>query len=374
MKKGFTLIELAIVLVLVGLLLGLGTSLVGILIKQVKRRETQERLDAAVESVIGYAQTHKYLPDNATFFSVVRTPRDTYGKPFIYIYYSALAGSGGYCGKKESPITIRICHDNGCSSYEEIKNVAFLVLSSGENYNIQTYLPNPSAVSSDTVIKIYDYGIKVDDYPSDMNRVEEYDDQVKWITLSELRRKADCKPLAIISPENLPKAEEDSPYSYQLEAEGGKPPYSWSGLVGSGLNLDSEGRVWGTVNLNTSTSTGELTTCNGSITFNATVKDSVNDTEWKIFNIRVEPKALRIITDTLPIGYVGSSYAAKISAQGGVIPYSWSMTGTCPPGLTCSGNTISGTPSKSGSYDITVTVTDHCGFSYSRKYTLVVNP
>ncbi len=374
MKKGFTLIELAIVLVLVGLLLGLGTSLVGILIKQVKRRETQERLDAAVESIIGYTQTHKYIPDNATFPQVVRTPRDTYGKPFRYVYYNDLSGTSGYCGKKTSPLSVRICHDSSCSSYEEVKDVAFIIISSGENYNLQTYIPNPPGVSSDTIVRVYDYGIEVDDYSADMNRIEEYDDLVKWVTLSELKQKADCKPLTIVSPEILPDAEEDSPYSYQLEAEGGKPPYTWSGTIGGGLNLDSNGRVYGTVNLNTLSSTGELNHCNETISFNATVTDSVSDTEWKIFSIPVKPRNLKIVTDHIPYGYKGSSYYAKIFAQGGTPPYDWDMSGSCPSGLTCSGNTISGTPSVNGTFDIIVTVKDKCGFKYSKKYTLVINP
>jgi len=374
MRKGFTLIELAIVLVLVGLLLGFGTSLIGMLIRQVKHRETQEQLDAAVESVIGYARTHKYIPDNATFPEVVRTPKDTYGKPFQYIYYSGLSGSAGYCGKKSSPITVRICHDATCTSYEDVNDVAFIVLSSGENCNIQTYIPNPPGVSTAVVIRVYDYGLQVDDYPVDMDRVEDYDDMVKWVTLAELRQKADCKPLAITSPDVLPAAEEDAPYSYQLEAEGGKPTYTWSGTVGGGLSLETSGRVYGTVNLNSATSTGELTVCNDTISFNATVTDSAGDTDSKVFSIPVVPRPLKIVTEHLPYGYKGSSYRAEISAQGGTPPYTWTMTGSCPAGLNCSGNVISGVPTVNGTFDITVTVTDSCGLKYGRKYSLVINP
>ncbi len=392
MRKGFTLIELAIALVLIGLLLGFGTSLIGILIKQVKHRETQERLDAAVESVIGYACTHKYLPDNATFPKVVRTPNDIYGKPFKYIYYSRLSGPTGYCGKKSSPITVRICHDAACTSYEDVSNVAFVIVSGGENYNIQTYIPSPPGVSTAVVIKVYDYGLQVDDYPADMNRVEDYDDLVKWVTLAELRQKADCKPLTITSPDVLPAAEEDAPYSYQLEAEGGKPGYTWSGTVGGGLSLETSGRVWGTVNLNSATSTGELNSCNGTITFNATVTDTVGDSDWKIFTIPVKPRSLIITTDHIPYGYVGSKYSAIISAEGGVLSSNlnyemWTLVGTegksCPHNIKLYKlNNVRGSAElvvdeeleKEGNCIIEVKVEDACGNSYSRRYTLTINP
>ena len=375
--KGFTLIELAIVLVLVGILLGLGTSLIGLLIKQAKRKETKERVDAAVASIIGYAQSNSYIPDNSTFSSVVRTPRDAYGKDLRYIYYANLAGSSGYCGAKSSPLKVRLCHDAGCSSYDEIDDVAFIVLSGGENYNVQTFIPSPPGVTTNSTVNVYDPGIEVDDYPSDMNRVEEYDDVVKWVTVSELQQKAGCKPLRITSPHSLPSAIEDTTYSYKLQAEGGRIPYTWSASIGYGLNINSStGEISGTVNVNNSTTTGELNSCNETISFTATVTDSIGNTDSSSFSILVSPKPLRIVTDYLPYGYEGSKYSATIYAEGGVPSYNWSMSGSCPSGLSCSGNTITGTPSSgsAGTYEITVTVSDACGHSYSRKYTLTINP
>ena len=52
---GLTLIELAIVLVVIGILLGLGAGLISVLIKRLLYNESQEIVDAGVHALIGYA-------------------------------------------------------------------------------------------------------------------------------------------------------------------------------------------------------------------------------------------------------------------------------------------------------------------------------
>jgi len=60
----------------------------------------------------------------------------------------------------------------------------------------------------------------------------------------------------------------------------------------------------------------------------------------------------------------GVAYSATCTASGGIAPYSWSITGTLPDGLTYVPSsdtttlTISDTPAASGSYNYTVQVTD----------------
>lgn len=161
-----------------------------------------------------------------------------------------------------------------------------------------------------------------------------YDDIVAYASLDELRTLRGCpQPLAITSPSTLPEGEEDSFYSYSLQAIGGKSPYTWSGSVESGLSLNSAGLISGTINVNTATNTGELTACSASITVNATVTDSAGSPQQTYTgSIPVRPKPLTIITQSLPAAYEGSPYSANITASGGRTPYSWSMSvsPSCP--------------------------------------------
>jgi hypothetical protein len=67
-----------------------------------------------------------------------------------------------------------------------------------------------------------------------------------------------------------------------------------------------------------------------------------------------------ITTTSLPSGSVGVSYAATLKATGGKTPYTWSIIGSLPPGLTLAPSTgvISGMPTTPGTFNFTVTVTD----------------
>ncbi len=61
-RKGFTLIEMALVLVLVGVLLSMGVELLPMLIKQSKLSENRSIVKNARTAIIGYAQATGRLP------------------------------------------------------------------------------------------------------------------------------------------------------------------------------------------------------------------------------------------------------------------------------------------------------------------------
>ena len=81
-----------------------------------------------------------------------------------------------------------------------------------------------------------------------------------------------------------------------------------------------------------------------------------------------------VTTTTLPDGTVTVPYSAKLTAVGGTAPYTWSVvSGSLPPGLALAANgTVSGTPTKAGTYDFTVKVTDAKGQTATQALTIVI--
>ncbi|MDQ7039204.1 MAG: prepilin-type N-terminal cleavage/methylation domain-containing protein, partial [Aquificota bacterium] len=236
-ERGLTLIELAVVLIVLGILLGIGAGILGVLIKRIKFNESREIVNANVEAVIGFAGQKGDLPsDSSEIAQAFKTFSDAYGKQLIYLFSDNLGND--ICKEFGTKITLRInCPDQTCSSYQEINNVAFLIISGNGNYNLQTVDSSLigtgiNQIPADLIaleatgnitVKVYSYGVQVDDYTDDINRTEPYDDIVKWVTLYELKEAINCPTVSvsITSPTYLPDAEEDSPYSYRLRAEGG---------------------------------------------------------------------------------------------------------------------------------------------------------
>ena len=79
------------------------------------------------------------------------------------------------------------------------------------------------------------------------------------------------------------------------------------------------------------------------------------------FTITINANGLTVACTAPASGTVGTSYSsATCTASGGATPYTWSWSGTIPPGLSInsSSGAVSGTPTTAGSYPVTVTVTD----------------
>jgi subtilisin family serine protease len=155
-------------------------------------------------------------------------------------------------------------------------------------------------------------------------------------------------------------------YSQTLAATGGTTPYTWSLSSGSlppGLSL----------NASSGTISGSPTT-SGTFTFTAQVTDGTQTATKALSIVVAPPSALSITTASLPQGRVGRAYSATLAASGGTPPYSWSRTtGSLPNGLTLSaGGTISGTPSRRGTFTFTLRVTDSLGAMATKSFTIQI--
>ena len=165
---------------------------------------------------------------------------------------------------------------------------------------------------------------------------------------------AASQPLSITTS-SLPAGTVGQTYTATLTASGGNAPYTWSvsgGGLPPGLSLASaSGAITGTPN------------SAGTFAFTATATDSKGATAAGSLHILVATtgQPLSITTTNLPSGTSGTAYTATVQASGGKTPYGWSIaSGALPAGinLNASSGAISGTPTQSGSFSVTIRAQD----------------
>jgi hypothetical protein len=90
--------------------------------------------------------------------------------------------------------------------------------------------------------------------------------------------------------------------------------------------------------------------------------------------ITAKPLApLSITTASLPAGRAHSPYTAGLAAAGGKSPYAFSLAGgALPNGISLSGSTLSGTPTVSGPFNVTVQATDADARTVTKALTLTL--
>src|SRR5208282_2740871 len=111
-------------------------------------------------------------------------------------------------------------------------------------------------------------------------------------------------------------------------------------------------------------------------TFTVTATDTVGASGSQSYTVTINSAPV-ITTTTLANWTVNQpGYSQTISATGGTGAYSFSRTaGALPTGLNLStAGVLSGTPTATGSFIFTITVTDSTGSTGSHNYTVVINP
>jgi len=321
--RGFTLVEMAIVLVIVGLLVGVGSSMVGVLSTAVSVRQTKDSMDAVTQSVTSWASSNNSIPDKTGFTTVAKTPLDAWGRPFVYLYdsnlYAAAPTKDTICGRRTAALTV-VTTDPAAT----ISNVAFAVLSSSDDAVFTSTLTGTGNLNGGALGTVASPGSITGSVTVNANN----SDIVRWVTLDELRSKIGCQgsPLKILNNELPSGSATSSTYSATIVADGGvplnftplTPPdiYSWC-VQTTTVNVAPAG-----------------------LTFQ---KPNVSGVATPITNVinLFQPNCL---------GYAAAS---------------WPKAGQLM---------LSGTPSASGSYYLTVYVSDNNANTVSKPFVLTVNP
>jgi type II secretory pathway pseudopilin PulG len=229
-ERGFSLLGIVMLLVLLGAMMGVGAGMIGPMTKKAQIVKTRKIINAAIDSIISYGASGNKLPATGSFSSTVKNPNDAWTKSLYYVLDSNLTDTsvGGICGRKTTDLTVKVCPDSGCSSpTKTINDVAFIVLSSSADFNNQT--AGTQAVSSATTVNVYASDVSIDDYATDINSADPYDDLVRWVTIDELRAQAGCTfPQLRIVNNELPRGNRNNVYSATVFGDGGVP-YSSGG-------------------------------------------------------------------------------------------------------------------------------------------------
>ncbi|MBF4802201.1 putative Ig domain-containing protein, partial [Aeromonas hydrophila] len=114
----------------------------------------------------------------------------------------------------------------------------------------------------------------------------------------------------------------------------------------------------------------------GSDSFTYTATNANGTSSPATVTITVSAPSIVVSPGALSNGSVGMAYSQTITATGGSAPYTYAITaGSLPAGLSLntSSGMISGTPSASGIFNLTVTATDANSASGFQAYSLVIN-
>jgi len=249
-KKGFSLVEMAIVLIIFGLVMASASSILTLFVNKGGAERTRKMIEANKNVLFSIAASDKHYLDsgdtsrdtNTELVSMLTYPNDAYGRPFSVITDPTLdiGDDGTYdrtnldydpiCGTDSTTMVLHICNaSNDCTNatdYSVVEDVAFVIISGSVNKNIQT------AVASN-VVKVYAQGFAVDGFTSsvaggapfnDANRDDRYDDIVDWVTLPELRAKAGCDPSKLdFLNTDMPGIKEGKDYDFAIYPKGGIP-------------------------------------------------------------------------------------------------------------------------------------------------------
>jgi prepilin-type N-terminal cleavage/methylation domain-containing protein len=222
MKKGFTLVELSIVLIIIGLLTGGAFQMLQVMNEKARATEAKENLESVKKAIITFAVNNSRLPTQAEFSAMNLT-----GAGNIALFYNSDTPlQTSLCSVQSTPL--QTTNPNGVTT----QNIGFVLAAAGENFNIQT------GRIGDTVTFHPWNTPNIDDETAVLDRPEPYDDFYLQVTLGELQATAECKPLSIITP-MLPTGVVNTPYLVNpaITAIGGSPNYTYlrSGTLPTGI-------------------------------------------------------------------------------------------------------------------------------------------
>jgi serine/threonine protein kinase len=173
-----------------------------------------------------------------------------------------------------------------------------------------------------------------------------------------------------VSPAPPPPAVVHQPYSFSLQANGGRGPYEWSvvdGELPAGLTLEPEGVIRGQ-----SDATGVFDV---QVQVKGSGTEAATATQKLSLTVKQGPRIKS--AETMPPAVVGREYSYSLGVEGGQRPYRWAVTsGSIPPGLSLNSFSgfLGGRAEAAGTYRFNISVSDLFAATSTRGFELTVSP
>lgn len=193
-QHGFTLIELSIVLIIIGLILGTIAPLFKTLTKRNKLSDGRQVVTTARNEIKGEVVRTRILP---TDLSNVGHSLDPWQTNLVYIPAPNLSGQDlcSWLATGTNQTGLAVCIDGDCGAGKR-SNVAFIIASIGPNTNRQMENPtNRDGDTSDLEVRLYSYGTETDQFtiaPDPNSPTDQFDDIIQYVTVDELITLFNC--------------------------------------------------------------------------------------------------------------------------------------------------------------------------------------
>ena len=280
--RGFSLIELSVVMVIIGVIIAAGITIYKPSVINVMDAKTKIIISANIDALVGYSAVQQRLPSHEGYPSLVRSQKDGFGNDTIYIPAHGFTGLRSVCDTSFTNLSL-VPRRGGA----RVNNVAFIIQSYGNDGENDLKREYPSQPPDDDDGnndgnndgkhdgkydgkhygrhdgrhdgKHWDNDDQEDDVPFDIGKKTIYtvptwvggndkaiakDDIVEWATMAEIQAAAKCGPALRITTTNLANGVDRRPYLSDIFALGGTHfrsggNYEWcgTGFLTHGLGL-----------------------------------------------------------------------------------------------------------------------------------------